>query len=76
MIATRAAIQQLQEQLKNGTDADVDKLVTQITEKNVLKDAANEQLQIVHSRITTNESRSKKTQPPQHRRIHTTPTAK
>ena len=59
LIATRAAIQQLQEQLKNGTDADVDKLVTQITEKNVLKDAANEQLQIVHSRITTNESARK-----------------
>ena len=59
LIATRAAIQQLQEQLKNGTDADVDKLITQITEKNVLKDAANEQLQIVHSRITTNESARK-----------------
>ena len=56
LTATRAAIQQLQDQLKNGIDADVDKLSAQINEKSTAKDTATEQLQIIHTRITTNES--------------------
>ncbi len=56
LTATRAAIRQLQEQLKNGAGADVDMLAAQINEKSAVKDAAKEHLQTIRTRISANET--------------------
>ena len=56
LTATRAAMEQLQEQLKNGSDADPDELSAQLNAQKAQKDALDQQRQSVHTRISVNES--------------------
>lgn len=53
---TRAAINQLKEQLSGGTDADVDTLDAQLRQQEQKKTNAEKSAQDVHTRLSTNEA--------------------
>ena len=54
LTATRAAIRQLQEQLKAGSDADLDELSAQLGAQQAQKAALDRQRQSVHTRLNIN----------------------